>query len=110
MARQLEGIKFALGSTMAFRRRDLAAIGGFEALADYLADDYHLGQRIAALGLKVELSDVVVETFLPRYTVARISRSPTALGACRARFAVLGIRWPGNQLRPGLGATDADFR
>jgi ceramide glucosyltransferase len=69
VARQLEGIKFALGSTMAFRRRDLAAIGGFEALADYLADDYHLGQRIAALGLKVELSDAVVETFLPRYTM-----------------------------------------
>ncbi|MGH9498058.1 MAG: bacteriohopanetetrol glucosamine biosynthesis glycosyltransferase HpnI [Terriglobales bacterium] len=69
VARQLEGIKFALGSTMAFRRRDLAAIGGFETLVDYLADDYHLGQRIAALGLKVELSDVVVETFLPGYTV-----------------------------------------
>jgi ceramide glucosyltransferase len=68
-ARQLEGIKFALGSTMAFRRRDLAAIGGFEVLADYLSDDYHLGRRIAALGLKVELSDVVVETFLPRYTM-----------------------------------------
>jgi ceramide glucosyltransferase len=67
VARELEGIKFALGSTMAFRRRDLAAIGGFEALADYLADDFHLGQRIAALGLKVELSHVVVETFLPRY-------------------------------------------
>jgi ceramide glucosyltransferase len=66
---QLEGIRFALGSTMAFRRRDLAAIGGFEALADYLADDYHLGQRITALGLKIELSEVVVETFLPRYTL-----------------------------------------
>ena len=67
VARQLEGIKFALGSTMAFRRRDLAAIGGFDVLVDYLADDYHLGQRIAALGLKVELSDVVVETYLPGY-------------------------------------------
>jgi ceramide glucosyltransferase len=70
VARQLEDIKFALGSTMAFRRRDLAAIGGFEALADYLADDYYLGQRIAGLGLKVELSDVVVETFLPGYTAS----------------------------------------
>jgi len=69
VARQLEGIKFALGSTMAFRRRDLAAIGGFESLADYLADDYQLGQRFAGLGLKVELSEVVVETFLPRYTM-----------------------------------------
>jgi ceramide glucosyltransferase len=69
VARQLEGIKFALGSTMALRRRDLAAIGGFEALAGYLADDYHLGQRIAGLDLRVELSEVVVATFLPRYTI-----------------------------------------
>ena len=63
------GIRFGLGSTLAFRRRDLQAIGGFEALVDYLADDYELGSRIAALGLKVELSDVVVETFLPGYTL-----------------------------------------
>jgi ceramide glucosyltransferase len=62
------GIRFGLGSTLAFRRRDLRAIGGFEAIAEYLADDYQLGSRIAALGLKVKLSDVVVETFLPRYT------------------------------------------
>jgi ceramide glucosyltransferase len=64
------GIRFGLGSTLAFRRRDLQAIGGFEAIADYLADDYQLGSRIAALGLKVHLSDVIVETFLPRYTIS----------------------------------------
>ena len=63
------GIRFGLGSTLAFRRRDLQAIGGFEALVDYLADDYQLGSRMAALGLKVKLSDVVVETFLPQYTL-----------------------------------------
>jgi ceramide glucosyltransferase len=62
-------IRFGLGSTLAFRRRDLHAIGGFEALVDYLADDYQIGIRIAALGLKVKLSDVVVDTFLPRYTL-----------------------------------------
>jgi ceramide glucosyltransferase len=64
-----DGIRFGLGSTLAFRRRDLQAIGGFEALVDYLADDYQIGSRIAALGLKVKLSDVVVDTFLPRYTL-----------------------------------------
>ncbi|MGA9965991.1 MAG: bacteriohopanetetrol glucosamine biosynthesis glycosyltransferase HpnI [Terriglobales bacterium] len=63
------GIRFGLGSTLAFRRRDLQAIGGFEALVDYLADDYQIGSRIAALGLKVKLSDIVVDTFLPRYTL-----------------------------------------
>ena len=63
------GVRFGLGSTLAFRRRDLQAIGGFEALMEYLADDYQIGRRIAALGLKVKLSDVVVDTFLPRYTL-----------------------------------------
>jgi ceramide glucosyltransferase len=67
-ARQLEGgMHFGLGSTLAFRRGDVQRIGGFESFADYLADDYELGRRIAALGLKVELSDVVVETVLPPY-------------------------------------------
>jgi ceramide glucosyltransferase len=67
-ARQLEGgMRFGLGSTLAFRRADVQPIGGFESFADYLADDYELGRRIADLGLKVELSDVVVETVLPPY-------------------------------------------
>lgn len=66
---QLEGgLSFGLGSTLAFRKSDLAAVGGFEAIADYLADDYELGHRIAALGRKVELSPTVVETFLPTYS------------------------------------------
>jgi len=69
-ARALEGgIHFGLGSTLAFRKSDLESIGGFEALVDYLADDYEIGRRIAAKGLKVELSDVVVETYLPPYTL-----------------------------------------
>jgi ceramide glucosyltransferase len=56
--------EFAMGSTLAFRREDLGRIGGFAAVADYLADDYQLGHRIHALGLKCVLSDVVVETHL----------------------------------------------
>src|SRR5271168_3487985 len=67
-ARQLEGgIRFGLGSTLAFRRAELEKIGGFTSFVDYLADDYELGRRIAGLGLSVELSDVVVETYLPPY-------------------------------------------
>jgi ceramide glucosyltransferase len=69
-ARQLEGgLRFGLGSTMVFRRADLERIGGFESFADYLADDYELGKRIAGLGLEVKLSKVVVETNLPAYTM-----------------------------------------
>jgi ceramide glucosyltransferase len=69
-ARFLErGLHFGLGSTLAFRRGDLKAIGGFEALLDYLADDYEIGRRIAATGKRVELSAVTVATFLPAYTL-----------------------------------------
>jgi ceramide glucosyltransferase len=67
VARSLEGVQFGLGSTLAFRRAELERIGGFEGLLDYLADDYQLGKRIAALGLEVRLSEVVVDTFLPAY-------------------------------------------
>jgi ceramide glucosyltransferase len=56
--------EFAMGSTLAFRAVDLERAGGFEALADYIADDYQLGKRISSLGLKVWLSKVVVETHL----------------------------------------------
>jgi ceramide glucosyltransferase len=69
-ARQIEGgIRFALGSTLAFRRAELDKIGGFISFVDYLADDYELGKRIAGLGYAVVLSDLVVGTFLPPYTL-----------------------------------------
>ena len=51
VARLLGVAEFALGSTMAFRAEQLREIGGFDAIADYLADDYQLGRRITRLGL-----------------------------------------------------------
>jgi ceramide glucosyltransferase len=68
VAQQVEGgIRFGLGSTLAFRRADLSKIGSFISIVDYLADDYELGARIAGLGKKVVLSDTVVETHVPAY-------------------------------------------
>ncbi len=70
-AQGLEGeVRFGLGSTLALRRSDLKSIGGFEALVDYLADDYELGVRIAQKGLRVKLADIVVDTFLPPYSLS----------------------------------------
>ena len=63
MARALEGVRFALGATVAVRRECLAEIGGFEALADEAADDHELGCRIAARGHRVELVDASVKTW-----------------------------------------------
>lgn len=60
-SRLLEGIAFALGSTIVMRREILERIGGFPAVADYLADDFVLGNRTAKLGYEVVLSDCVVD-------------------------------------------------
>jgi len=62
------GIHFGLGSTLVFRRAELQSAGGFEALVDYLADDYELGQRLSKGRFQGYLSEVVVETFLPAYS------------------------------------------
>jgi ceramide glucosyltransferase len=55
---------FAFGATIALRRDALAAIGGFEAIADQLADDYRLGELTRKAGLRTVLSEVVVDTWV----------------------------------------------
>ncbi|MFP3867409.1 MAG: bacteriohopanetetrol glucosamine biosynthesis glycosyltransferase HpnI [Desulfobacteraceae bacterium] len=62
MAYYVEGINFGLGATLALSRQVLAEIGGLAPLADYLADDYQLGHRVAQLGYRVHLLPYVVET------------------------------------------------
>jgi ceramide glucosyltransferase len=60
-ARALEGMGFALGSTIVTRREILERIGGFRRLADYLSDDFMLGKLTSIEGYRVVLSDYVVE-------------------------------------------------
>ena len=60
-SRSIKPLDFALGAVMATTRQQLEAIGGFNALVDFLADDYQLGNRIAKRGGRVVLSPVVVE-------------------------------------------------
>ncbi|MFI5365934.1 MAG: glycosyltransferase, partial [Candidatus Binatia bacterium] len=64
VARVVEKPSYAFGATMALRRTTLDTIGGFLPLANYLADDYFLGHRIAKCGYRLALSDLVVETVL----------------------------------------------
>ncbi|MFQ4144891.1 bacteriohopanetetrol glucosamine biosynthesis glycosyltransferase HpnI [Chlorogloeopsis sp. ULAP02] len=64
VSNRLEGMKFALGSTIVIRKQVLEEIGGLEAIADYLADDFQLGYLPAQVGYKVLLSDYVVEHIL----------------------------------------------
>lgn len=52
------------GATMALTRETLARIGGFAALADHLADDWLLGDKVRGLGLRVVLSPYLVDDIL----------------------------------------------
>ena len=61
VAAMLEGVKFALGPTMALRREVVERLGGFLAFKDHLAEDFVIGQRTAALGYRTILSSCVVE-------------------------------------------------
>jgi ceramide glucosyltransferase len=58
----LNPVRYCYGPLSAVRRDALARIGGFEALADQLADDYELGQLLDRAGYRVVLSDCVVDT------------------------------------------------
>jgi ceramide glucosyltransferase len=64
VARLLGVAEFALGSTMAFRAETLREIGGFPAIAPYIADDYQLGNHISQRGYRIRFAPVVVETNL----------------------------------------------
>src|SRR5260370_2215414 len=61
VARMLEGMKFALGCTVAVRRNVLEQMGGFAYLQEFLAEDFVLGHRAAELGHEVLLSSAIIE-------------------------------------------------
>jgi len=60
VADMLEGTKFALGATMATRRKSFEAVGGFDELGQYYADDFVLGNRLAEQGARVQLATHVI--------------------------------------------------
>jgi len=69
MAEWMEGITFALGASIATTKEWLGKMGGFEAIAGTLADDYELGNRIAKAGGEVVLSRESVWTMYPAQTL-----------------------------------------
>jgi ceramide glucosyltransferase len=60
VADMIEGTKFALGATMATRRKSFQAVGGFAELGQFYADDFVLGNRLAAQGTGVLLATHVI--------------------------------------------------
>jgi ceramide glucosyltransferase len=61
-------VTFALGASVATTKSWLDKIGGYEALASVLADDYEIGNRVAKAGGRVMVSREVVETMYPAMT------------------------------------------
>ncbi len=62
VAWQLDGVKFALGPTIATTRARLAGFGGYQAIENQPADDLLVGRLIADQGYRVELLPYCVST------------------------------------------------
>jgi ceramide glucosyltransferase len=74
VARKVEGISFAMGSGILIRRSVLEAIGGFESVANYLADDFLLGNLPTRHGYRVEFAHEVVDHALATRTFGDLIR------------------------------------
>jgi ceramide glucosyltransferase len=71
VARMIEGMRFALGCTLAVRRSVLEDMGGFSYLQEFLAEDFVIGQRAAELGHGVLFSSYVIEHRIGSQTMMR---------------------------------------
>ncbi|MDK9717934.1 MAG: bacteriohopanetetrol glucosamine biosynthesis glycosyltransferase HpnI [Trichlorobacter sp.] len=95
-ALKLEGLSFALGAAMTFRRQALQDIGGLKALVDYLADDYQLGNQIHRAGWQLKLDHQFVESMLK-------PESPTIIFSRQLRWArTMRVSRPGGYLASGI--------
>ena len=61
VADMLEGTRFALGATMATRKRSFREVGGFGELGQFYADDFELGNRLAQRGRGVTMATHVIQ-------------------------------------------------
>lgn len=95
-ALKLEGLSFALGAAMTFRRQALQDIGGLEALVEYLADDYQLGNQIHRAGWQLVLDHQFVESMLKPETL-------TSILSRQLRWArTMRVSRPGGYLASGI--------
>lgn len=72
VANLLEGMKFGLGPTIAVRKDSLASIGGYQALGEYFANDFTIGNFIEKAGYRVVLSDHVIDHVVPPMSFRRM--------------------------------------
>jgi len=69
VARWKEGIRFALGASIATTKEWVRRMRGFEVLVDALADDYELGYKLAEAGGEIVLSREPVWTMYTAQTL-----------------------------------------
>lgn len=70
-AKLFAGQDLVVGKSMALRREDLDRLGGFEAVADILAEDYMLGKAVrSVLGKRVALARTLVMSVSRNRTVS----------------------------------------
>ena len=73
-AKRLLGRDIVVGKSMALRRRDLSAMGGFEAVQDVLAEDYVMGRMISSvLGKRVAVARTPVRNVSERRSLREFS-------------------------------------
>ena len=61
LAARFEGVRFALGATMAVRRSVLDDVGGLEPLLEVLADDWSLSERVRRAGYRIVLEPLLLD-------------------------------------------------
>ena len=90
VAWQLDGIKFALGPTIATTRTRLAGFGGYAAIENRPADDLLVGRLIAEQGYEVVLLPYTIETVADYGSFARAAAQAAALDRGDAESAAVG--------------------
>ena len=92
-----DGVRFALGPTIATRKAVLSEMGGLETVVNRIGSDYHIGHRAAALGYRVEPSHYVLNNDCSQETIADVFRRELRWSRT--------IRWNRGLQYYGLGIT-----
>lgn len=83
------GMSFGFGATIAMKKKALEKIGGFPPLADYIAEDYQMGQRLINAGYKLNVSNYVIVTALHKCgfwdQVSHLVRWVSTIRVCRPK-------------------------
>lgn len=120
VADMIEGTKFALGATMAVRRKSFEQVGGFGELGQFYADDFVLGNRLAEQGTTVLLATHVIRLMVQDSPFALSFRNQLRWMQSTRRsrpwghfgsgltfsvpYGLMGLAWGLLAGRPGLGA------